>query len=314
MVTASMFTSAPSRDVQPASRQKKAPPHRRASTLRHVVFGAELFDRCLVLLFFAFLARFPELFELCVTHGQKISSRFLQILGRIFCRLVEHLFEECMEYPAHARPGLLSELHEFPAVNLQHADGDWIARCFIYHRHVLAEAEGVRLGSAGADAVAYAEIEEVVDVALAYPHDGAAYGSEGDDIGVREKHVPAYKRYDFLYRLFGITEVVQYAFCHAGRDDVMPVESPILFLLRPHTRRRLADVMQKGRKPHIQRPLLVGSVLECAEQMLEYVVRMCLILRASYSFLEFRDDVFHEPKLLRDEECLHRALALEDAC
>src|SRR3989338_9401433 len=250
MVTASMFTSAPSRDVQPASRQKKSPPHRRASTLRHVVFGAERFDRCLVLLFFAFLARFPELFELCVTHGQKISSRFLQILRRIFHRVVEPLFEECVQYPAHARPRLLAEFHEFPAVNLEHADGDWIARCFIYHRHVLAEAEGVRLGSAGADAVAYAEIEEVVDVALAYPHDGAAYGSEGDDIGVREKHVPAYKRYDFLYRLFGITEVVQYAFCHAGRDDVMPVESPILFLLRPHAPHARPCHAKRRQDPH----------------------------------------------------------------
>src|SRR3989344_4886039 len=265
MVTASMFTSAPSRDVQPASRQKKAPPHRRASTLGDVVFGAKRFDRCLVLLFFAFLARFSEFFELCIVHGQKISSRFFQILSRIFGRFVEYLFEECVEYPAHARPGLLSEFYEFPAVNLEHADGDRITRRLIYHRHVLAEAEGVRLGPAGADAVAYTEVEKVVDVARTYAHDGAAYGSEGDDIGVREKHVPAHEGYDFLYHIFGITEVVQYAFCHAGRDNVVSVECPVFLFFGPLTGRWLADVMQKGRKPHIQRPLLVGSVLACAE-------------------------------------------------
>jgi hypothetical protein len=75
---------------------------------------------------------------------------------------------------------------------------------------------------------------------------------------------------------------------------------------------RFADIMKQSSKPDFEWVPLVGSVLECVEEVLVDVIYVSTLLVATDTFIELRDDMTEEAGLFEEADTVARARALDD--
>src|SRR3989344_4697766 len=216
--------------------------------LVHVMLGAQFGDSRPLLSFPSLLPSFSEFAQISIRERQKALSPLFKIVLLIFRRIVQHLFEERMECPADAWPGSqTSDLHDPLTINFQHTDRNRVSQRLVHHRHVFAQPEGVRFRPPGADTVADAQVQEILDILLSYPRYHASDGRERDGVRVGEEHVPPDKRFHFVRQVFREPEICQYLPRHARAYHIVAVEGPIRLLVGPSTGGRLPYIVQERR-------------------------------------------------------------------
>src|SRR3569623_2066699 len=99
-----------------------------------------------------------------------------------------------MKYPPYLGPWLLPCcLHKPAAIKRMLGHRDWVAQSLFDHCLVLTQAEGLLFGAAGAYAVAYAQLDKLLNMLPSYVAHDPADRREGDLVRVGEEHMPTDK-------------------------------------------------------------------------------------------------------------------------